>query len=140
MRRSLALPLLLVVACDGGSDPTTCLRATVSYAGAAAGPAYVKVIGSDGNLYLARQAPSMADLAANPPVVCFASDGGGDVVLSAVAWIDPGRAGATTCADLTADTCAPAAGDPQGAGSSVLHQGESNDITLVVADPPPAGG
>jgi hypothetical protein len=145
MRRPLTLPLLAllaVAACDGGTDQTTCLRATMSYAGAASGPAYVKVTGSDGNLYLAHQTGSIAALTANPPSICFASQGSGDVALTAIGWIDASGSAATAgCADLTADACAPAATDPQGSGASVLHAGESNEITVVVTDPaPPAGG
>jgi len=142
MRPSLALPclLLLAAACDSANDQTTCLRATVSYAGAGTGAAYVRVFGSDGNLYMAHQAASPAALAANPPVVCFTSEGSGDVALTATAWIDASGAAVTSCADLLSDTCAPAPADPQGSGASVLHLGETNDITVIVADLPAAAG
>jgi hypothetical protein len=143
MRPFLALPLLplLLAGCDSATDSTTCLRATVSYAGVASGPTYVKVAGSDGSLYLAQQAASPAAVAADPPRVCFASPDG-QVSLTAVAWIDlSGGAPAGTCVDLTADVCAPAPADPQGSGGSVLHPGESNEVTVVVTDPaPPAAG
>lgn len=137
------LCLLLVgvlLSCGGdGRSPGgggTCLAITVTYNGSKSGPAYLRIVYSDGG-HIYGSAPSIQVVMAaeNGAAHCVVR-GPGDVPFTATTWIDVSGAGAANCADMSSPQCQPSPSDPQAHQSGVERYGQTTQVRLDLVDPP----
>jgi hypothetical protein len=124
----------------GGDHSETCYEVAITYAGAKAGAAYLRVASDDGGRTLSSgsRAASIQFLIAVESGGMTCSGGGQaiDIPITAAAWIDVSGAASANCSELRSAQCEPSPGDPQAHQTGVLRFGQLTKIRLDVADPP----
>lgn len=120
-----------------GTSGETCLAIRVSYTGSKSGPAYLRVMFSDGT-HIFGNGPSIQVMMAaeNGAAHCQLVITAADFPFTAAAWIDVSGASAANCADLGSPQCQPAPADPQVQQTGVERFRQTTQVRLDVVDPP----